>query len=265
MKSVYIKIQQQAIRIAERYPASDFYADYAEQMDFSVDFFSTDAVVCDLHKFVAGEIDDDFGHGLDHVRKVAMDAGALAIIEWQNRGWQLQEQKLPEYRRVPFAELAHQVRMAQCAGLLHDIRRKEENHAKAGAVFAEKILADFAFSPAEVTDICIAIGNHEAYRETEACRCAAGELLSDCLYDADKFRWGTENFTHTVWAMVAYSNMPIKKFVHLYPKGVSFLEKIKSTFRTPTGRRYGPQFIDIGLQVGEDVYQYIQQEFAEYL
>jgi hypothetical protein len=59
--------------------------------------------------------------------------------------------------------------------------------------------------------------------------------------------------------------MPIRKFVHLYPRGIAFLEKIKATFRTPTGRKYGPQFIDLGLSVGEDIYQYIRREFADYL
>ena len=49
------------------------------------------------------------------------------------------------------------------------------------------------------------------------------------------------------------------------PQIISFLEKIKDTFRTPTGRKYGPQFIDLGLCVGEDIYKFIQSEFAEYL
>jgi hypothetical protein len=255
MKAVYLKIQKQAMRIAEKYPMADFYADYPDQVDFSADFFLSDAVVCELHEFVSENIEDDFGHGLAHVRKVAKDAGTLSIIEG------VFCDGIGKGNR----ELEHRVRMAQCAGLLHDIRRKHKNHAKEGALFAQKILGQFSFSPSDISDICLAIGNHEAFRQTQACLSPAGELLSDCLYDADKFRWGTENFTHTVWAMVSYADMPIQKFVHLYPKGISFLEKIKSTFRTPTGRKYGPQFIDLGLCVGEDIYQYIRKEFADYL
>jgi hypothetical protein len=51
----------------------------------------------------------------------------------------------------------------------------------------------------------------------------------------------------------------------MYPSGILFLEKIKATFRTPIGRIYGPRFIDQGLSLGENLYRYIQAEFAEYL
>jgi HD superfamily phosphohydrolase YqeK len=254
MNSLYTKIRKQAVKIAARYPAADFYQDYSDQVDFSLQFFSTDSVICELYDYVSENIEDSLGHGLEHVQKVAQDAGTLAIIEGQ---------KIEGGGFV--SELRHQVRMVQCAGLLHDIKRKYKNHAKEGAIFSEKVLGQYSFSDEEITDICLAIENHEAFGDIKVCRTPAGELLSDCLYDADKFRWGTENFTHTVWAMVSYANIPIKKFMDLYPKGVSFLKKIKDTFRTPTGRKYGPQFIDLGLCVGEDIYRFIQTEFAEYL
>ncbi len=259
MNSLYMKIHKQAIKIAEQYPDADFYQDYPDQVDFSLQFFSTDAVVCALYDYVVENIEDDFGHGLDHVRKVAHDAGTLAIIEGQKL------EGAGTGKELFGSELNHRVRMAQCAGLLHDIRRKYKNHAKEGAVFSEKVLGQYLFPKEDVTDICLAIENHEAFGDIKVCRTPAGELLSDCLYDADKFRWGTENFTHTVWEMVSYANIPIKKFMNLYPRGISFLEKIKDTFRTPTGRKYGPQFIDLGLCVGEDIYQFIQTEYAEYL
>jgi len=51
----------------------------------------------------------------------------------------------------------------------------------------------------------------------------------------------------------------------LYPKGMERLYKIKSTFRTRTGKKYGPQFIDIGLAIGEDLLKVINAEFAHLL
>jgi len=256
MDPFYSKIHKQALKIAEQYPDADFYHEFPDQVDFSKQFFSTDSVVSELYDYVVENIEDDFGHGLDHVRKVALDAGTLAIIEGQGS-----EGLASSSGR----ELDHRVRMAQCAGLLHDIKRKQKNHAKEGAVFSEHVLERFFFAEADIADICLAIENHEAFGSIKVCRTPAGKLLSDCLYDADKFRWGTENFTHTVWTMVSYANIPIKKFMDLYPRGITFLEKIKDTFRTPTGRKYGPQFIDLGLCVGEDIYKYIQAEFSEYL
>jgi hypothetical protein len=50
-----------------------------------------------------------------------------------------------------------------------------------------------------------------------------------------------------------------------YPQGMEGLEKIKTTFRTRTGKRYGPRFIDLGLAIGEKLYGVIQGEFSDYI
>ena len=255
MNPIYEKIRSHARLLALRYPLAAFYQDYPEQVAFSLRIFDTDSVVADLRDFVTRHMEDDFGHGLHHAVKVALDAGTLAAIEdWRLKsgGGALASEDRMHYR----------VRMAQCAGLLHDIQRKQKNHAREGAVFAQKLLGQYAFSPNDIADICLAIENHEAFGRTKPGRTPAGALLSDCLYDADKFRWGIENFTHTVWAMVSYADIPIRRFMEIYPSGILFLEKIKATFRTPTGRVYGPQFIDQGLSLGEHLYGYIQTEFA---
>lgn len=251
MNPIYEKIREQAIKIVSRYPMADFYHDYPKQVEFSSRFFYSDTVVCELRDFVTQKIDNDFGHGMDHADKVALDAGALMTIEGVRNGY-------------TGKVLAHCVRMAQSAGLLHDIKRKHKNHAREGALYAGKVLAAYPFSVDDVTDICTAIENHEAFGKAIENKARKGALLSDCLYDSDKFRWGPDNFTNTVWDMMSYADIPVKKFVGLYPKGISFLGKIKDTFRTPTGRIYGPQFIDLGLSVGEELYRYIKTEFAEY-
>ncbi len=252
MNPIYERIRKQAIKITSDFPPADFYTDYEEHVEFSSRFFYSDPVVCELRDFVTQKIDNDFGHGMDHADKVALDAGALMLIEGEQNGYSDQS-------------LTHHVRMAQCAGLLHDIKRKHKKHAKEGAMYAGKVLAAYPFSSDDVTDICAAIENHEAFGKALESKTREGALLSDCLYDSDKFRWGPDNFTHTVWDMVSYANIPVKKFVELYPKGITFLGKIKDTFRTPTGKIYGPQFIDLGLSIGEALYRYIKTEFAEYL
>jgi hypothetical protein len=33
------------------------------------------------------------------------------------------------------------------------------------------------------------------------------------------------------------------------------IEKIKETFRTSTGRQYGPEFIDQGIMIGNSIYE----------
>lgn len=252
MDAIYDQIRNQALKIASGYPTAEFYRDFLKQVEFSSRFFYSDPVVCKLRKFVTQKIDNDFGHGMDHADKVALDAGSLMAIEGERNDY-------PD----PF--LTHRVRMAQCSGLLHDIKRKHKKHAKEGAMYAGKVLAAYPFSADDVVDICAAIENHEAFGEASESKTREGALLSGCLYDSDKFRWGPDNFTHTVWDMVSYANIPIKKFVGLYPKGISFLGKIKDTFRTPTGKKYGPQFIDIGLSIGKELHIYIKTELADYL
>jgi hypothetical protein len=43
------------------------------------------------------------------------------------------------------------------------------------------------------------------------------------------------------------------------------LKKIKTTFRTKTGRQYGPQFLDLGLAIGQELHDVILSDFSEYL
>ncbi len=251
MDEVYQRIRREALKIVAEYPPPAFYREHQAQTEYASHFFYTDSVVCKLRSFVRKRIDNDFGHGLAHAEKVAKDAGALMIIEGQG---------------LHFSKtlMGRQIRMAQCAGLLHDIRRKLKNHAREGALYARKVLSGYPFSDEEITHICMAIQNHEAFGAMVESKTLEGTLLSDCLYDADKFRMGPDNFTQTVWDMVSFADIPPQRFVSLYPKGMAFLERIRGTFRTDTGKTYGPQFIDLGLAIGRELYAYIQTTFPAY-
>jgi len=88
---------------------------------------------------------------MKHSIKVALDAGALMIIEGA-----LEKYSKDLTRR--------KVCIVQCAGLLHDIKRKRKDHAIQGSVFARELLETYPVSPDEVNDICNAIHNHEAFQ-----------------------------------------------------------------------------------------------------
>jgi hypothetical protein len=151
--------------------------------------------------------------------------------------------------------------LAHMAGMLHDVKRKQKDHAIAGAAFSREVLQDFPLSDDERDHVSTAIRNHEAFKEGIPIKSPSVILLDGCLYDADKFRWGPDNFTDTVWDMVSYHNPPLSKFIQYYPKGIQGIEKIKDTFRTATGKKYGPQFIDLGLAIGNRLYEIITTEF----
>jgi hypothetical protein len=250
--SLYTQLRERACRIAARFPAVDFYRDEAGPVDVSRTIFETDPLVARLRQQVAAGLEDDFGHGMLHASKVALDAGALTHIEGRAAGY-------------TGGYLARRVCIAHVAGLLHDIQRKQSNHAEQGASFAVRLLAEYPLGSAEIEDIRIAIRNHEAFKATVGVNTREGALASDCLYDADKFRWGPDNFTDTLWAMLAFRRPTLRDFVKHYPAGMESLARIRSTFRTPTGRVYGPRFIDAGIAIGEELFRVICNEFSAHL
>ncbi len=252
MQPIYARLRERARQIVKTFPPPDFYRDESRACEFSERFLKTDQAMKKLNNFVADHLDDNFGHGLEHALKVTIDAGALLFIEEQDAG----------YGRPV---LGRRMRVVQCAGLLHDIKRKKKEHAKLGAARAQEILKDYPLEPDEIEDVCRAIHNHEAFKNNNLTTTSEGALVSDCLYDADKFRWGPDNFTHTLWDMISFYNPPLSKFMARYPRGMEGLEKIKATFRTQTGKKYGPQFIDLGLAIGEKLYDVIQVEFSDFL
>ena len=140
------------------------------------------------------------------------------------------------------------------AGLLHDIKRREEDHAFRGSIEAEKILTGLGMNLKERQYIADAIRNHEAFQETFDRDDDAGRLVSDALYDADKFRWGPENFTTTLWLIVETRNTPLELLHRTFREKMKGIEKIKETFRTSTGKQYGPEFIDQGIAIGNVIF-----------
>lgn len=252
MEHVYTRMRKRARQIVSRLPPPDFYQDHSFAKELSRQCLENHPVTTELLAFVAKHLEEDFGHGLEHAVKVAVDAGALMIIENKSAG-----------HAADFINC--RVLIVQCAGLLHDFERKKDNHAEQGAAYARKVLKTYPLAPDEIEDVSRAILNHVAFKTTIAIKNLEGVLVSDCLYDADKFRWGPDNFSDTIWSMVTFSKMPIVKFLDLYHQGMGKIAKIKDTFRTATGKKYGPQFIDLGLAIGEELFQAIEAEFAHLL
>lgn len=251
MDPLYEDIQKKALAIAARYPQPSFYEERAWEFTQSREFFHANPKVAALCELVSRDTGDDFGHGIIHAVKVTVDAGAILLCEMRG------EMAAGRRERLLF--------LAQAAGLLHDIARGEKDHARAGAERASPVLEKMGLAPAEVADVCQAIANHEAFAEALPVSTREAELLSGCLYDADKFRWGPDNFTETVWRMVSFFHAPLPVFMARYPEGVRSIERIKHTFRTPTGKRYGPEFIDLGLLMGSEIYDMIQKDYADLL
>lgn len=247
MDEIYRLIRERARQLVAGFPEPDYYRDHVSEAKESRIFLKTDPVVVKIFTFVSGKVENNFGHGIYHALKVAQDAGSLAIIESRKMGLDTETSR-------------RNLLMAQCAGLLHDIKRNHKDHALKSAEFTNDFLKGYPFSKEEIGIIVNAIKNHEAFREVEEWEDFS--LISDCLYDADKFRWGPDNFTHTVWEIVSSANIPLSLFLANYHRGINCIVRIRDTFRSETGKKYGPGFIDIGISVGEKLYEIIKSEFA---
>ena len=116
-------LKQKAREIAAGSPLPDFYRAHADDIACARGYLNHDPLLMELRVFVAERLEDDFGHGMKHALKVAADAGALSLIEGRRAGYA--ETRIQRISIV-----------SQAAGLLHDIHRKQKDHAVEGARYA---------------------------------------------------------------------------------------------------------------------------------
>jgi len=236
--------RKRARRIARAVGPPIFYQEKKREVEGSRRLFRSSPLVNECLNLVRKR-KDGIGHGIIHVRKVAIDAGAISLIENS-----LVHTK-SEVRRI--------VLLAHVAGVLHDIRRLEKNHAHASADEAGILLSQFDLPKREVEAITSAIRNHEAFQPAAILEDPLARFLSDSLYDADKFRWGPDNFTDMIWDMVEYRKASLDAVLKRFLKGMEGIERIRETFRTVTGKTYGPDFIDRGTKIGMKFYTIMLQ------
>jgi hypothetical protein len=237
-------------KIAASFPAPQFYECCQEDLRFAHALFVEDPRVLTCRTYIQENLRENLGHGAEHAEKVSLEAGALVYRE----GAKLS---------LSDASLREATILAEISGLLHDLRRDEKDHSRASARAAQRVLREFSLPPEKEKLILTAITNHEAFVEPQPLGCIVGQTISDALYDADKFRWGPDNFTVTLWRMLRFARASIPRLVPRFPKGMKGISRIKDTFRTETGKRYGPEFIDLGLQMGEEILLFLRERFAE--
>ncbi len=237
----YELLQDRARTVAKRLPRPAFYAVHAEPVRRSDESVRKGELVLRCREHL-DESQLECAHGLCHCEAVARDAGAIVLVEAERTG-RGQAGIEPVYTA------------AIIAGLLHDIKRREQDHALRGSIEAERILSVVGMEKKYRDYIVYAIRNHEAFKATCDLDDAAGCLVSDALYDADKFRWGPENFTTTLWTIVQSNRTSPEQLYAVFPEKMRGIARIKETFRTATGRQFGPEIIDQGIAIGNAIYE----------
>lgn len=198
LEGEYLKAKNLSERIAAKMEPPRFYLEKKGEIETSWRLF-TGASMVKVGLKIVEDRPDRIGHGLSHVRKVAVEAGAIVIIELNGT--------------TSKEDVERKVLLAHLAGILHDIKRKEPDHAQRGSEEADDILKTFDLEERERLGIVQAIQNHEAFKPSRPLDDPSLQIISDVLYDADKFRWGPDNFTETVWLMVAPRKIPISSLL----------------------------------------------------
>jgi hypothetical protein len=63
--------------------------------------------------------------------------------------------------------------------------------------------------------------------------------------------------------MLRFARTPVIAVIPRFHKGMAGISRIKGTFRSHTGKAFGPEFIDIGLSIGNKIYEFLRERFAE--
>ncbi len=238
--SIFETLKLEAKKYASTFHLT-FYDHFSPELAYSKEMFFDHPLVMRCAQDVIPFLHDDYGHGVEHSKKVAIEAGAIVMAEFFHSDAGL---------------CRHMVILAEMCGLLHDICRLEPDHAQESARLAERILADFPLSDTDKEMIFYAIASHEAFTSLESPPPNhLASLLSGALYDADKFRWGPDNFTTTLWEICDYEDWSLDRIIKQFPRGIEIIRSISNTFRTNTGQIYGPEFIEAGLEIGNFIYQ----------
>ena len=246
---IYDEMMNSSRVIAASFPDPRFYESCAAQLADSHRIYRQAPLVGRCRKAIAQDLARNPSHGLDHAEKVALEAGALVLAEGARTGLEESDGK----------EIAA---LAQVAGLLHDMRRGDKDHARSGAIAAGSLLDNLGVPEKDGQYVVQAIANHEAFVEPPMIVSAIGKLVGDALYDADKFRWGPDNFTVTIWEMLRFAHASVVAVIPRFPEGMEGIARIKGTFRSHTGRIFGPEFIDLGLSMGNKIYEFLRERFA---
>jgi hypothetical protein len=237
-------VKKEAKVLAESQILPSFYTRFAAELAFSREIFFDHPQITRCREDVIPLISDEYGHGIDHAKKVALEAGAIILVEARPWG-------MAQARRLCV--------LAQLCGLLHDTCRLEPDHARRGADLAIRILVGYPLSDRDKAMIAFAIRNHAAFQVYESSDDPLEKMLAASLYDANKFRWGLDNFGTTHWEICDYEEWGLRQILAKYPEGIARIKAIANTFRTEIGRSFGPEFIELGLILGQRLYTILQQ------
>ncbi|MBA4356745.1 MAG: hypothetical protein C0405_03345, partial [Desulfovibrio sp.] len=220
-----LDLKRRARDLAGSRAQSAFSLECAEELTHAGDIFFDHPLLLRLQGDALGYLNEACGLGVEHGKRVAMDAAALVLAEPSGLS--------PDERR----RLAV---LAEMAGLLHDALRHEDNHAEKGADLCLRILRGYAISPEERLWIAGAVARHEDGDPQPGDAPESARLLAEAVHDADAFRFGPDIFATILWELCECDEWPLERIAGQFPEGLRRARGLADSFRTEGGRRYGP-------------------------
>lgn len=242
-----LELKRRAKDLAASRPQPSFYRDCADELGYAKDFFFDNPLILRMQGDALGYLDEACGLGVEHAKKVAVEAAAIVLAEPSGLN--------PDDRR----RLAV---LAELAGLLHDALRHEDDHAERGADLCMRILRGYPVSAEERLWIAQAVAAHESPQSPRINGPEAASLLAAAVYDADKFRYGPDIFATTLWELCECDEWTLEEIAARFAEGPRLAREFSGTFRTHEGRRYGPQIIAEGLSQAEELTRMLERTLA---
>lgn len=242
-----LELKRRARDLAVSRAQSAFSLECAEELTYARDLFFDHPLVLRLQGDALGFLNEACGLGVEHGKRVAMDAAALILAEPSGLSTE-------ERRRLAV--------LAEMAGLLHDSLRHEDGHAEKGADLCLRILRGYSIAPEERVWIAGAVAGHEDGGPQLGDASESARLLAGALHDADVFRFGPDIFATILWEFCECDEWPLAKIAAAFPEGVRRARSLSGSFRTESGRRYGPQLLAEGLSLAEEYERMLGQALA---
>lgn len=251
MDKRFSDFKHQARDLAAEIGRPRFERDYALRLSCARDMFFEHPMVLRLQEDLLPFLYDDYGHGVEHAKRVALDTATIVLAEAEVLGLDM-----GMARRLAL--------LGELSGLLHDVCRVETDHPRRGAELARMILAEYELSNAEVEAIALSVKVHEEFRPAPELRPellpdqrqgdvrhedSSTVLLAAALHDADIFRWGPDFFVTTLWEICDYEDWSNEEILSRFEPAMEHIRSLGATLRTSVGRTYGPEILDIGLRL----------------
>jgi hypothetical protein len=231
-----LDIKRRVKELVAARPLPAFSMDCAEELSHANSMFFDNPLMLRLQADALAFLNEACGLGVEHGKRVAIDAAAIVLAEPSDLS--------PDERR----RLAL---LAEMAGLLHDSLRYEDDHAEKGADLCLRLLRGYPLESEERIWIARAVALHESPLHIAEDGPVGARLLAGAVHDADRFRFGPDIFSATLWELCECDEWPLEKIAQKFPEGPAMAARFKDSFRTVQGSSYGPALIDEGLAIAE--------------